>query len=93
MKVRLQLGQGPPIRKVKGKNKKAALVAAALLAPIALLAFALACWRLATDLSLAQGFAFSTGPLSHWQVWLALGISIQGCSFALNRYGNLPTEE
>ena len=93
MKVRLQLGQGPPIRRVKGKNKKAALVAAALLTPLALMAFALACWRLATDLSLAQGFAFESGPFSHWQVWLALGIAIQTFSFLLNRYGNHPQEE
>lgn len=93
MKVRLLFGHGQKIRKAKGKNKKFALVAAALLAPFSLMAFALACWRLAADLSLAEGFAFASGPFSHWQVWLALGIAIQASSFALNRYGGEPSDE
>ena len=59
MRVRLFLGRGSKIRKARGKNKKLALIAAAFLTPAALMAFVLACWRLAADLSLAQGFAIA----------------------------------
>ncbi len=87
MRVRLFLGRGPQIRKVKDKNKKLALIASAFLTPAALLAFALAIWRLAADLSLAQGFAIASGIFSHWQVWLFMAIALEAASFALNRYG------
>ena len=92
MRVRLFLGRASKIRKAKGKNKKLALVAAAFLTPAALLAFTLACWRLAADLRLAGGFAIATGIFSHWQVWLFLAIAIEGASFWLNRYGGAVDE-
>ena len=93
MRVRLFLGRGSQIRKVKGKNKKLALIAAAFLTPAALLAFALACWRLAADLSLAQGFAIASGVFSHWQVWLFMAIALDAASLALNRYGGSTANE
>ena len=87
MRVRLFLGRGSQIRKARGKNKKLALIAAAFLTPAALLAFVLACWCLAADLSIAQGFAIASGIFSHWQVWLFMAIAIEAVAFALNRYG------
>lgn len=62
-----------------------ALVGVALLRPAAFLACVLAAWRIAADLRLAADFAFDTGPLSRWQVWLALAFLLILFSGALAR--------
>jgi hypothetical protein len=51
------------------------------------MAFALALWRLFSDLGWASAFVFSEGLLSHWQVWLAAAALIEFAAWALNRYG------
>ena len=48
-------------------------------------AVALAVWRIASDLGLFYGFLFSTGVLSHWQVWFALGVLLSGSALTLSR--------
>ena len=87
MVVRIRFGHGPSVRRGRGKNKHLAWAAGALLTPAAVMAFALALWRLSTDLGWARQFAFSEGLLSHWQVWAALAVVLQLCAWALGRYG------
>lgn len=43
-------------------------------------------WRLGEDLGFVGDFVFSTGFLSHWQVWLAAAAATQYASWWLNRY-------
>jgi len=87
MVVRIRFRRGPKLGRKRHTNKRLALVVAALLPPLALAAGALAAWRLAADLKLAGSFAISSGPFSHWQVWMAGSILLGLCSHALNRYG------
>ena len=87
MIVRIQFGKGPRVAKTKGKNRRLALLVAALLTPVCLLSFVLAVWRVAADLNWAYSFAIPTGLFSHWQVWLAGAVVLQGCAHLLNRYG------
>src|SRR5260370_32467731 len=49
----------------------------ALLSPAALIAFAMSAWRLTADLGWTKNFAISDGLLSHWMIWLAIGIGLQ----------------
>jgi hypothetical protein len=87
MVVRIRFARGPKIVQGRRKNQRLAVTVAALLTPTALLAGALALWRVAADLNFAGSFAISTGPFSHWQFWLAAAIALQVCSRMLNRYG------
>ena len=64
-----------------------ALATASLLIPAAVMAAALAAWRLAADLQLAADFAISAGPFSNWLVWLALAVALAIAAIKLNRYG------
>jgi hypothetical protein len=59
----------------------------ALLAPAALMALALAFWRVAADMGWSGEFAIADGIFSHWQVWIAMAATIEGVSIALARYG------
>ncbi len=86
MIVKLRVGSGPRVRRQGIRNRRAAITAAALLTPFSVLAFALGGWRLAADLDWANRFAISAGPLSHWQVWIAVSFLLQAASAILNRY-------
>ena len=85
MIVRIRLHRGRPIRRRAGKNRELAVALGALLIPAALMAYVLSIWRLASDMGMAGTFAIS-GIFSHWQVWLAVGVALQACSYSLNRY-------
>jgi hypothetical protein len=87
MKVRIRFGKTATIDRKEQGNHRLALFAGSLLAPAALAAWVLACWRIAADLEWAKGFAIASGPFSHWQVWFAAGLLLQLCSRILNRYG------
>jgi hypothetical protein len=88
MVVRIRFAKGPKLgSKRTERNRRTALVAAALLSPAALVASVLALWRIAADLNFANSFAIASGLFSHWQVWLAAAILLQLCSRVLNRYG------
>ncbi len=87
MVVRIRFGHGPSVRRGRGKNRHLAWAAGALLTPGAVMAFALAMWRLSADLGWAREFAVSEGFLSHWQVWLGIAILLEFCAWTLNRYG------
>ena len=87
MVVRIKFRRGPRVGRKRRRNKRFALAIAALLPVMALPASVLAVWRIASDLKLSGSFAFSSGPFSHWQVWMGGAVLLQACAFALNRYG------
>ena len=86
MVVRIRLSYGDAIRKTAVANRQAALIASALLTPVAVMAWALAFWRLAADLGWTGEFAIATGIFSHWQVWIAVAVALQFGAFLLQRY-------
>ncbi|MEZ5351493.1 MAG: hypothetical protein R2762_02565 [Bryobacteraceae bacterium] len=85
--MRIRLGRGTQFQHREGKNRPLALAGAGLLAPAAVMAFILALWRLAADLSLTSNFAIAEGPLSHWHVWVLLAAMLAIAAIKLNRYG------
>ncbi len=92
MKVKIRLAQGPRVKREGTRNQRLALGTAALLTPFSLMAFVLGVWRLAADINWAKEFAFTEGPLSHWQLWMAVGFVLQVAAVLLNRYGNPSAE-
>lgn len=86
MVVRIRLSYGEALRRTAVANRHAALVVSSLLTPVAVMAWALAFWRLAADLRWTGEFAIATGLFSHWQVWIALAIALQFAAFLLHRY-------
>ena len=86
MILRIRLPRGRPIERRLGKNRHVALAFGALLTPLALMAYVLGLWRLASDMGFAGRFGIS-GLFSHWQVWMLIGAVIQATASALNRYG------
>ena len=89
MIIRLRLKIGRPVSRKRGKNRHLAQALASLLMPVSVAVYALAAWRIAADIGVAGAFPFG-GILSHWQVWLPLGILISFAVFTLNRYGATP---
>jgi len=65
-----------------------ALALASLLTPAAVMACALAFWRLSADLRVTSLFPITDGLFSHWQVWVSGATVLQLCAVVLNRYGN-----
>jgi hypothetical protein len=86
MVVRIRFGKGPKVARKRGKNQRVALTVAGLLTPAAFTASVLALWCIAASLNWTNTFAFPTGILSHWQVWLAAAAGMQLCARLLNRY-------
>jgi hypothetical protein len=87
MVVRIRFARGPKIKQGRRKNQRIAMAIAAMLTPTAVMAAALALWRVAADLNFASSFAIPSGPFSHWQFWLGAAVALQVCSRLLNRYG------
>ena len=87
MKVRIRFEKSIGLARKRGRNRRAALFAGALLTPAAVMAWVLALWRIAADLKWTSGFAIPAGFFSHWQVWVAAGVLLQLGSRILNRYG------
>ncbi len=84
MVVRIRLKFGP--QKGSGvRNGQTAIVVSTLMTPLALMAWALGFWRIASDMKWAGEFAITQGVFSHWQVWFAVGIAVQFASFLLHR--------
>ena len=88
MVVRIRLNYGSVLRKTAAANRQAALIMSSLMTPLALMAGALGCWRIAADLKWTGEFAISRGLFSHWQVWIALAIAVQFGAFLLHRYAS-----
>jgi hypothetical protein len=87
MIVRIRLETGPPIRKTTGKNRHVASAVAALLWPAIFTAYVLGVWALAAQIRVTEAFGIPQGFFSHWQVWVAGGISLHVGAAMLNRYG------
>jgi len=88
MIVRIRLSKGRRVKRERRPERPAALAAAGLLTPSAVVASAFAFWRMAADLSWASRFAISSGLFSHWQPWAGSAVLLQLCSHLLNRYGS-----
>ena len=86
MIVRIRFGHGRRVTHRKGKNGRAARVTASLLGLVAICLGIFGFWRLGEDLGFTGDFVFSTGFLSHWQVWMAAGAAIQYACWRLTRY-------
>lgn len=84
------MNSGPRVRAGGVKNRGLAMAASVLLTPAALMAFALACWRLAADLRFAGSFPITEGLFSHWLVWFAVAALLEGLGIYLHRYGAAP---
>jgi hypothetical protein len=86
MIVRIQLRQGHPLRRTRGKNRQLALACGALLIPAALMAYVLGFWRLASDIGVTKEFAIR-GLFSHWQLWIVAAVVLHVAAGVLSRYG------
>lgn len=93
MIVRIKLRVGPKIMANRNLDSKLASAIASLLTPAAVLCFVVALWRLLADADITEQFVIRGGLLSHWQVWLAMGIAIQTLSVFLDRYGRRPERQ
>jgi hypothetical protein len=86
MIVRIRFGPSRRVSHRQGKNGRAARVTASLLGLVAICLGIFGFWRLGEDLGFFGDFVFSTGFLSHWQVWLAAGAAIRYVCWRLTRY-------
>src|SRR5687767_3070588 len=77
MVIKIRLSYGLTMRKTAAANRQAVLVMSSLMTPLAVMAWALAFWRIAADLRWAGEFAIPNGIFSHWQVWIAVAIAVQ----------------
>jgi hypothetical protein len=93
MIVRIRFGHGRPVTRRKGKNSRAARVTASLLGLVAICLGIFGFWRLGEDLGFTGDFVFSTGFLSHWQVWMAAGAATQYACWRLTRYSRQTSNE
>jgi len=86
MIVRIKFRPGRSFRRAPGKNRHLALAGGALLIPVALMAYVMGFWRLASDIGVTQEFAVR-GLFSHWQLWIVAAVSLHVAATVLNRYG------
>src|SRR5262249_22613620 len=86
MILRIRLDRGRPIQRKLRKNRHVALALSALLTPLALMAYVLGLWRLASDMGFTGELGF-TGFFSHWQIWIPTGALLQATGASLSRYG------
>jgi hypothetical protein len=63
-------------------------VLVALLTPAAVVALVMGIWRVSADLGWAGAFLIAGGFFSHWQVWIALSISLKMLSSTLIAWGS-----
>jgi hypothetical protein len=87
MLVRIRFGKGPALSAGRRRKQKLAQALAALMTPSALMALALALWRIAAGMKWSGSFAISAGMFSYWETWLGLAMALQGAAWALGRYG------
>ena len=92
MVVRIRFGRGRMVARRKGKNSRMAQLAASGLTLVSISCLALGTWRLCADLKVAGDFAFPSGILSHWQLWLGVGAAVQYGCLRLTRYARAARE-
>ena len=81
------------IRRTLGAAQRLALAGAALLTPMAFMAFALGLWRIAADMKLTGEFTIVEGPFSRWQSWIALGVLLEASAVLLVRFAGRGVDE
>lgn len=86
MVVRIRLGRGTPFPQREGANNGAARLAASLLTLTFISLGSFGLWRIGADLGWTGDFVFSSGILSHWQVWIAGACVAQYLAWQLSRY-------
>lgn len=84
MVVRIRIARGPGV-----PGMKPAL--SSFLTLLAVACFILGTWILCAGLGWAGAFVVEKGLFSHWQIWMAVGIAAQLCSFRLSRL-TIPSE-
>lgn len=84
MTLRLRFPQGRLVKRHRESHRELAQATASLLTPASVMAYVLACWRLAADVGMV-GDSGVQGLFSHWQLWVVLGIGLQVTSRSLAR--------
>ena len=82
VRIRIKAERVAPV----SRFRNAALATASLLAPSALVAFAVSFWGLAAGFEWTSGFFVSHGLFAHWQVWMAGAAILLLLSRLLNAY-------
>jgi hypothetical protein len=59
-------------------DEQIAKVFVAFLTPASVVALVLGLWRFSADIGWTEAFLITSGFFSHWQVWIALAIALQG---------------
>ncbi len=72
----------------QGFSRQLADVLVALLTPSAVLALAMALWRVGADLGWTDAFLIADGFFSHWQVWIAMSIGLKLISSTMIAWGS-----
>jgi hypothetical protein len=93
MIVRIRFGRGRLVTTRKGKNSGAARFLASMLNLVSISFATLAIWRVGQDLGFLKDFVFSSGLLSHWQVWVAATAATQYACWRLTRYSRISRPE
>jgi hypothetical protein len=86
MVVKIRFARGPVVTGRRGKNGRIATSSASLLTLVSISCASFGLWRIGTDLEWAGHFVFSSGLLSHWQVWMVASVAAQYTSWRLVRY-------
>jgi hypothetical protein len=78
MVVRIRITRGTGVSGVKP-------AVSSFLTLVAVACFILGSWILCAGLGWAGAFVVQSGLFSHWQIWMAVGVAAQLCSFRLSR--------
>lgn len=92
MLVKIRFSRGPRVARRKGKNSRAALLAATALNMGSICVGALGLWRLLEDFDIAGPFFVRDGLFSHWQVWLGSSAAIQYGRWRLAKHARIASE-
>lgn len=87
MIVRIRFGRGTSVAGQRRPQSPMAIFAASMMTLFAIACAALGLWRVGTDMDQAGAFVFSSGLLSHWQVWIGAAVAAQYGSWRLASYG------
>lgn len=85
MNVRRPLRQLPLDRLSLHRARQLAPAVSSLMTPVAATGYAMALWRLGSDLNWFSTFFISSGLLSRWQVWFALAVATQVAAQQIRR--------
>lgn len=87
MIVRIRFGRGTTVARRTARVSRAALVLSTFATLGAISCGTFGIWRLGHDLGWAGDFVFTSGLLSHWQVWLLAAGVLQYGAWQLARFG------